>query len=111
MPTPRELEARFWKAVESDRTMMLGLSDTDDGHSRPMTAQIEDGRGPIWFYTSRESDLVGRLKAGQRAFAAFSAKDHDPFAASRSSSSARRMPQGNDVLDHHRLRRAYSGAA
>ena len=81
MPTPRELEAKFWKAVESDRTMMLGLSDSDGGHSRPMTAQIEDGRGPLWFFTSRESDLVGRLKPGQRAFGAFSAKDHDLFAS------------------------------
>jgi general stress protein 26 len=80
MPTPQELEAKFWKAVESDRTMMLGLVGVDGGHTRPMTAQIENGRGPIWFFTSRESDLVAGLAGAQRAFAAFSAKDHDLFA-------------------------------
>jgi hypothetical protein len=25
MPTPRELEDKFWSALKSDRTMMLGL--------------------------------------------------------------------------------------
>ncbi len=81
MPTPRELEDRFWKAVDSDRTMMLGLVDDERGHSRPMTAQVEHGAGPIWFFTSRETDLVGKLKPAQRAFAAFSSKGHDLFAS------------------------------
>jgi len=81
MPTPRELEDKFWKAVESDRTMMLGLAEDERGHSRPMTAQIEHGAGPIWFFTSRESDLVGKLEPGKRAFAAFSSKGHDLFAS------------------------------
>src|SRR6185503_19336022 len=41
MPTPKELEAKFWSALKSDMTMMLGLADAEDGHTRPMTAQIE----------------------------------------------------------------------
>jgi len=81
MPTPRELEAKLWKAVQSDRTMMLGLADDERGHSRPMTAQVENGAGPIWFFTSRETDLVGKLMPAQRAFGAFSSKGHDLFAS------------------------------
>jgi len=80
MPTAQELEAKFWRAVDSDRTMMLGLDGVDGGHTRPMTAQIEDGKGPIWFFSSTESDLVGRLQSARRAFAAFSAKGHELFA-------------------------------
>ena len=38
MPTPRELEDKFWSALKSDRTMMLGLDGVEDGHARPMTA-------------------------------------------------------------------------
>ena len=80
MPTAQELEAKFWKAVDSDRTMMLGLDGVDGGHTRPMTAQIEDGKGPIWFFSSNESDLVGKLQSARLAFAAFSARGHDLFA-------------------------------
>jgi hypothetical protein len=52
MPTPQELEQRFWKALKSDMTLMLGLDGVEDGHARPMTAQLEhENRGPIWFFT------------------------------------------------------------
>jgi hypothetical protein len=44
MTTPQELEARFWKALKSDMTMMLGLDGVEDGHARPMTAQTEGAR-------------------------------------------------------------------
>ena len=47
MATPQEIEARFWKALASDRTMMLGLDGVEDGHARPMTAQFEGDGGPI----------------------------------------------------------------
>ena len=39
MPTPQELETKFWNALKSDMTMMLGLDGVEDGHARPMTAQ------------------------------------------------------------------------
>ncbi|WP_269430335.1 hypothetical protein [Sphingomonas sp. Ant H11] len=29
-----EIEAKFWKALRSDRTMMLGLAGVDEGHTR-----------------------------------------------------------------------------
>lgn len=78
----RELEQKFWKALKSDRTLMLGLDGVEDGHSRPMTAQFEgDSGGPIWFFTSKDNALVQHLGDGHRAIAAFSAKDHDLFAS------------------------------
>ena len=35
MPIPAELEAKFWKALKSDRTMMLGLYGMEDARARP----------------------------------------------------------------------------
>ena len=50
MPTPQELEAKFWKCLKSDKTLMLGLDGVEDGHARPMTAQVEGDKGPLWFF-------------------------------------------------------------
>ena len=47
MPTPQELEAKFWKALKSDMTLMLGLDGVDDGHARPMTAQEFKATGVV----------------------------------------------------------------
>jgi general stress protein 26 len=80
MPTPQELEAKFWKTLKSDMTMMLGLDGVEDGHARPMTAQIEDARSPIWFFTARDTALVQKLGKGNRAIATFTSKGHDLFA-------------------------------
>ena len=80
MPTPKELEAKFWKALKSDMTMMLGLVGAEDGHTRPMTAQIEGERGPIWFFTAKDHALVQSLSRGNRAIATFASKGHDLFA-------------------------------
>jgi general stress protein 26 len=80
MPTPQELEARFWKALKSDMTMMIGLDGVDDGHARPMTAQLEGSRGPIWFFTARDNGIVQKLNQNDRAIATFASKGHDLFA-------------------------------
>lgn len=80
MSTPQELEAKFWKALSSDRTMMLGLDGLEDGHTRPMTAQFENDRSPLWFFTSKDNLLVQSLPRGDRAIATFAAKGHDLFA-------------------------------
>ena len=42
MSSPQELEAKLWKALESDRTVMLGIDGEEGGHTRPMTAIVED---------------------------------------------------------------------
>lgn len=81
MPTPQELEAKLWKALESDRTMMLGLDGAEDGHTRPMTAQVADDRSSIWFFTAKDNALVQALAGGTgRAIATFTSKGHDLFA-------------------------------
>jgi general stress protein 26 len=80
MPTPDELKAKFWKALKSDMTMMLGLDGVEDGHARPMTAQVEDEGGAIWFFTSKDNGIVQRLGQGDRAIATFTSKGHDLFA-------------------------------
>lgn len=86
MTDPRELEEKFWKALESDRTVMLGLDGQEDGHARPMTAQAEERRSPIWFFTSADNVLVQQLGDGSgRAIAGFASKGHDLFASIRGS--------------------------
>lgn len=81
MPTPQELEKEFWKVLKSDMTMMLGLVDAEEAHTRPMTAQVEGDGGPIWFFTARGTSIVDALAEGQRAVATFAAKNHSLFAA------------------------------
>lgn len=81
MHTPQELEQKMWKALESDKTLMLGLDGVEDGHARPMTAQMEEKSGPIWFFTSRDNAMVQQLDRGHRAIAAFSSKNHELFAS------------------------------
>jgi general stress protein 26 len=81
MATPKELEEKFWKALKSDRTLMLGLDGVEDGHSRPMTAQVEGESSPIWFFTTRDNAIVEQLGEGHRAIAAFASKDHELFAS------------------------------
>ncbi|MBN8480811.1 MAG: pyridoxamine 5'-phosphate oxidase family protein [Xanthomonadales bacterium] len=82
MAEASELEAKLWKALKSDRTMMLGIDGAEDGHSRPMTANLDgERRGPIWFFVGRPNALVDHLATHRRAIAAFSAKDHSLFAS------------------------------
>ena len=80
MNNPQELEQKFWKALKTDRTVMLGLDGVEDGHARPMTAQAENDKGPIWFFTSADNGIVQKLAAGHRAIATFTSKNHQLFA-------------------------------
>lgn len=81
MPTPEELTEKFWKALKSDMTVMLGLANMDQGHTRPMTAQMDgDGEGPIWFFSSTDTMLVRQLQGTERAILTFADKGHDLFA-------------------------------
>jgi general stress protein 26 len=79
MHNQQEIEAKFWKALRTERTVMLGL-DGEGGHTRPMTAQTHGGRGPIWFFASRDGELLQSLGPSSRAFIAFSSRDHELFA-------------------------------
>lgn len=80
MPTPDELKEEFWKAVKSDRTMMLGLAGVDQAHTRPMTAMRDGDAGPIWFFSSTDNDLVRHASTPRRAIANFVDKGHNLFA-------------------------------
>jgi general stress protein 26 len=96
MPKNADLEAKFWKHLKSDMTVMLGLVGVEDGHAQPMTAQLDEELGdssPIWFFTSKDNGIVKAMKKGHRANAHFVAKGHDLFAC----------VHGNLVLDDDAL--------
>lgn len=81
MSNPEKLKQQFWKALDSEQTVMLALSEAEEAHGRPMTAQIEDDGPPIWFFTSSEASLAEHVEAGeQRATLMFVSKGHDLFA-------------------------------
>lgn len=73
MPTPQELEARLWKALRSDMTVMLGLANRQDHLLRPMTVQIdgEANHGPLWIFSARDTELVEALSGDDDAFISF----------------------------------------
>ena len=90
MPTPEELEKKFWKALASDMTVFLGC---EAAAPRPMTAQYEGEGGPIWFFTSHETELGEVLRHGaQNATMTFASKGHDFWASA----------SGKLVLDNDR---------
>ncbi len=81
MADEAEIKAKFWKALKSDMTMFLGLDGVEDGHARPMTAQIEgDDSGPIYFFASKDNDMIGAMQQSNRAMAHFVSKGHDVWA-------------------------------
>jgi general stress protein 26 len=83
MPNDAEIAAKFWKALKSDMTVMLGLVGVEEDHCQPMTAQLEEdaGHGPVWFFTAKDTDLVKQMGQGHRAVAHFASKGHELFAS------------------------------
>jgi general stress protein 26 len=91
-----EIEKKFWKHLHSDRTVMLGLTG-DAGTEKPMTGQIlhdADERGPIWFFTAKDTELVRAMGESHGATLQFASKGHDLFASI----------QGDLFLDNNRAR-------
>lgn len=87
MTDETEIKAKFWKALKSDMTMFLGMAEGEDGHARPMTAQLDDEgqdgdeyHGSIWFFTSTDNGLYNQIAGGDRAMAHFVSKGHDVWA-------------------------------
>lgn len=93
MSTNAEIKTKFWKALKDDRTMFLGMAEGEDGHARPMTAQLEDElfndgdyKGPVWFFTSTDNSLYQQIQQAElanarpRAMAHFTSKGHDVWA-------------------------------
>ena len=82
MATDTEITEKFWKALKSDMTVMLGLDGARDGHTQPMTAQIEeDEGGPIWFFAARDNSLIDAMGQSHRAIVTFADKGHHLFAS------------------------------
>ncbi|PHY17436.1 pyridoxamine 5'-phosphate oxidase family protein [Caulobacter sp. BP25] len=83
MSKEADLAEKFWKALKSDRTVMLGLPDHESGRAQPMTAVFEGSHsGPIWIFSAVDVDLVRAVEGGEReAFLHFVSKGHNLFAA------------------------------
>jgi general stress protein 26 len=78
----QEIAERFWRKLKSDRVVMLGLSGVEDGHSQPMTAQVDTvDAGLVWFFSGRDTDFVRQLGGGRPAVAHFAARNHKLFAS------------------------------
>jgi general stress protein 26 len=73
---------KLWKALRSDRTIMLGLPGIDDGHAQPMTALFDGdaAAGPLYIFSASGVDLVGQIGDGKPALAHFVSHGHDVFA-------------------------------
>jgi general stress protein 26 len=80
MTTDAEITATFWKHLRSDRTVMLGLEADTPTTLRPMTAQVEDDHGPIWFFTSTDTALMPMSDTHDKAIFTFVSEGYDVFA-------------------------------
>lgn len=65
MSTPDTIESKFWKGLRSDRIVMLAC---DGAAPRPMAAlpDGEEDHGPIWFFTSSESEIGQAVATGSK---------------------------------------------
>jgi general stress protein 26 len=93
------------EGTEIRDAMMLGLDGVEDGHARPMTAQIDGARSPIWFFTTKDNAIVENLVHGDRAIATFTSKNHDLFATIHG-----RLGLDDDRATIHRLWNRYVAA-
>lgn len=77
MADKREFEAKFWKSIRSDMTVMVSVSGIDP---RPMTAQFDGDRKTIYFFTASDTELAGKLTRARKATLVYASKKHDMFA-------------------------------
>lgn len=122
MATDAEIRSKFWKSLKSDMTMFLGMAEGEDGHARPMTAQLEDElydggeyRGPVWFFTSTDNALYQLIQQAElagktpRSMAHFASKGHDVWASVHGSLSTTRDPATIDRLWNRFVAAWYDG--
>ena len=72
-----EFARDFWTSLKSDMTVMLEADGVD---ARPMTAQLDGDSGPIYFFTSTDTEMAKGLKTAKRSRIAYASKGHDLFA-------------------------------
>jgi general stress protein 26 len=80
MPTAAELKLQFWSTLKSDLTVMLGLAGADNAHLRPMTAQLDGDKRPIWFFSAKDTELVTKAARNHNAIISFVSKNHGLWA-------------------------------
>jgi general stress protein 26 len=81
MSNETDIRDRFWQELKSERTIMLGMDGVPGGGMQPMTALLEgDDGGPLWIFTSNETELARAVGDGKPAHATFTGKGHDLFA-------------------------------
>jgi general stress protein 26 len=86
MADDREIEEKFWKALDDSPFVMLSIEGARDGATQPMSANFEDEdreRGCLWFFTANDHDFTRALGQSSRGIGAYSAKGHGLFASIR----------------------------
>ncbi len=85
MATDAEITEKFWKALKSDMTVMLGVNGVDDGHAQPMTAIVDEEAGGnyLYFFTTKSNTIVQEMRQSDRAIATFVSKGHDVWATTK----------------------------
>ena len=77
--TPAEIEEKLWKAIEHHKTGMLGLVGSHQ-HFQPMTGFAEPETGTIWFFVSRDNDLMEAADGGGGAEVMFTFQSREVYA-------------------------------
>jgi general stress protein 26 len=81
MSNEAELKAKFWKALKSDRTGLIGLRGGEGGRAQPMTFVVDgDETEAAWIFSAADVDLAQATGAGAPALLHFASKGHDLFA-------------------------------
>lgn len=82
MASDAEITEKFWKALKSDMTVMLGVNGVDDGHAQPMTAIVDEepGGNYLYFFTTKTNTIMHEMRESDRAIATFVSKGHDVWA-------------------------------
>jgi general stress protein 26 len=86
MADDREIEEKFWEALDDSPFVMLSIEGARDGATQPMSANFEDEdreRGCLWFFTANDHDFTRALGQSSRGIGAYSAKGHGLFASIR----------------------------
>ena len=104
-----ELVAEFWAALESDRMVMLGLTAAEDGHTRPMTVQLDENKHSIWFFTSKHAPLVQKLESDSSACVTFVSKNYSIFASVHGMLVQNNAPEIIDKLWNDQVAKWYTG--
>jgi general stress protein 26 len=78
MARKNELKDKFWDVLANERTVMLACTGV---YPRPMTAMVENGRGPVWFFTAVHNDLTHACaRRVQQGLLVMASRDHALFA-------------------------------